>query len=173
LRGGFVRTVGDLFKEIAAQPGLEGVTFTGGEPFAQAGPLAALGRLCQDAGLSVVTFSGYDYSRLHASRRRDWRDLLAATDLLLAEPFVKAKQDSSRPWVGSSNQEFVFLTDRYRSLEASLREVPNPLELRVEPDGMVSLNGTALETDIQAMQSELTDLGLRLSKGRSHNTWRR
>jgi len=107
-----MRTVGDLFQEVTAQRGLEGVTFTGGEPFAQAAPLAALGRLCQDAGLSVVTFSGYNYGRLRASRRRDWQSLLAVIDLLLAGPFVKKLADDSRPWVGSTNQEFVFLTDR-------------------------------------------------------------
>jgi len=172
-RGGFVRTVGDLFQEVTAQRGLEGVTFTGGEPFAQAGPLAKLGRLCREAGLSVVTFSGYDYGRLRASRQRDWCDLLAVTDLLLAGPFIKAQEDSSRPWVGSSNQEFVFLTDRYRSLEEDVRAIPNRLEVRVDADGAVSLNGTAPEADVRAIRRQLAGLGLRLSNGRSGNTWRR
>jgi anaerobic ribonucleoside-triphosphate reductase activating protein len=151
-RKGCWRTVGDLFRQIAEHPGLEGVTFTGGEPFAQARPLAALGRACRDAGLSVVTYTGYNYGRVRRSKRRDWKALLDVTDLLLAGPFVKELVDSSRPWVGSSNQEFVFLTDKYCHLNENCAPSPNNLEVRIDKLSGLSLNGTAPESDIKAIR---------------------
>jgi len=162
-----MRTVGDLFQEVTAQRGLEGVTFTGGEPFAQAGPLANLGRLCREAGLSVVTYTGYEYGRIRRSKRTDWKDLLGVTDLLLAGPFVQELAASSRPWVGSSNQEFVFLTARYRFLELRLAAIPNRLELRVGAGGTVSMDGMAPKVDVRGVDQALADLGVRLYNDRS------
>jgi anaerobic ribonucleoside-triphosphate reductase activating protein len=160
-------TVADLLCRITDQPGLEGVTFTGGEPFAQARPLANLGRLCREAGLSVVAYTGYEYGCIRRSKRTDWRGLLEVTDLLLAGPFRRDLADCSRPWVGSSNQEFVFLTDRYRLLESRLAAIPNRTELRVGAGGTVSMNGMAPEADVRGAHQALADLGVRLHNDRS------
>ncbi|MBM4023957.1 MAG: radical SAM protein [Planctomycetes bacterium] len=161
-RGGSSRTIDDLFQEIDRVSGLEGVTLTGGEPFAQAGPLAALAGLCRRAGLSVVTYTGYEFERVRQSTRCDWQALLEATDLLLAGPFVRELADTSRPWVGSANQQFVFLTDRYRALECRIRQVPQRIEIWVDNDGAVSFNGTHSEEDERATRERLTGLGLAL-----------
>jgi len=171
-QGGYGRTVHDLFREISAQPDLEGVTFTGGEPFAQAGPLARLGRLCRDAGLSVVTYTGYEHNRLRRSKRAHWQALLDVTDILLAGPFVRKLADSSRPWVGSSNQEFVFLTGRYRQLKQRIGLPANQIEVRVA-DHSISLNGTAPEDEIFAVRKHLAQLGLCLTHQRSSETCQR
>ncbi len=158
--GGYQTTVESLFDQIHAQRGIEGFTFIGGEPFSHAGALAALGRLCREHALSVVTFTGYEYARLIAARRPDWNALLEVTDLLLAGPFVAAQKDFSRPWVGSRNQEFVFLTDRYRHLQAKGVALKNGLEILIAPSGSIRLNGLAPVEDISAMRRELASLGL-------------
>lgn len=68
-KAGTLTPVEDVFRSIRQQAEIEGVTFVGGEPFAQATPLARLGEMCRDAGLSVVTFSGYKYAHLkHPAR---------------------------------------------------------------------------------------------------------
>lgn len=164
-KGGYGRTVGSLFREIAAQPELEGVTFTGGEPFAQAAALAELGRLCRQADLSVLTYTGYEYARIHRSTRRTWQALLKVTDLLLAGPFVKELADSSRPWVGSSNQELVFLTSRYEHLRRHILSGRKELEVWVK-HGRIALNGTAPEPEITAIRHDLAQLGLDLEPQR-------
>jgi len=84
--------------------------------------------LSQEHGLSVVTFTGYEHSHLVAARREDWNASLAVTDLLLAGPFLEDQKDFSRPWVGSRNQEFVFLTDHYRHLQTDSCLAKNGLE---------------------------------------------
>jgi hypothetical protein len=59
-----LRSIEELATNILATEGIEGVTFTGGEPFAQAGALADLAKLVRAAGLSVFVFTGYDLDEL-------------------------------------------------------------------------------------------------------------
>ena len=55
----------------------------------------------------------------------------------------------SRPWLGSSNQRYHFLTPRYRYLESSLLNMPNRIEVRLLPDGRVFINGMATTEDLK------------------------
>jgi anaerobic ribonucleoside-triphosphate reductase activating protein len=158
--GGCQMSVAGLFDEISRQPRIEGVTFIGGEPFSQASALAALGRLCRAHSLSVVTFTGYEYTHLIAAGRPDWNALLAITDLLLAGPFKEDQRDFSRPWIGSRNQEVVFLTDRYRRLEEQGFSSKNGLEVQIGSNGRIRLNGLAPVEEIGAFRRELSSLGL-------------
>jgi anaerobic ribonucleoside-triphosphate reductase activating protein len=132
-----------LAVRILETPGLQGVTFLGGEPFAQAGALADLGERVRRQGLSVVTFTGYTLEALRARQDEETKALLGVTDLLLAGPFLREARDFSRPWVGSANQRFHFLTSRYAHLEEQLTAIPNRLEVRLRPDGRVEINGLA------------------------------
>lgn len=158
--GGYQATVADLFALIRKQVGVEGVTFIGGEPFSQARGLAALGWLCRQHGLSVVTFTGYEYNRLLADHRDDWNALLAVTDLLLAGPFLEEQRDFTRPWVGSRNQEFIYLTERYRNLTTRDSLPSNGLEIQISSSGDIRLNGLAPVEDILSLRKELATLGL-------------
>ncbi|MBA3420826.1 MAG: radical SAM protein [Thermoleophilaceae bacterium] len=141
--GGQVVQVGDLLNRVVRISGIEGATFLGGEPFDQAPALAALAQSVQDAGLSVMTFSGYEYEVLRRADRAGWKDLLAATDLLVDGPFVSSLPDHQRPWVGSTNQQFRFLSSRYRHLADELGSIPDRLEVRLRRDGTVLINGMA------------------------------
>lgn len=161
-RAGFSMRVSEVERRVAQSPEIEGITFVGGEPFQQAGALAELGRRCQRRGLSVVTFSGYRHSTLARSERADWKALLDVTDLLLAGPYVAAQRDFSRPWVGSRNQEFVFLSNRYRHLADRLGQISNRLEVSVDESGGVLLNGLAEPTALDSVRDALAALGLQL-----------
>ena len=60
--GGTEVSVRTLYDRILRNPLLRGVTFSGGEPFLQAAPLAALATAVHAAGkLDVVTYTGYTY----------------------------------------------------------------------------------------------------------------
>jgi anaerobic ribonucleoside-triphosphate reductase activating protein len=145
--------VDDLLEKIVTTSGIEGVTFLGGEPFDQAPPLSALAQSVQDAGLSVMTFSGYEYDTLRRDQRPGWDELLAATDLLVDGPFVRSLPDSKRPWVGSTNQQFRFLTSRYHHLSDELGSIPDRLEVRLRPDGTVFINGMASPAVLNDLES--------------------
>lgn len=141
--GGHQVTVEEMESRILAIPDIEGVTFLGGEPFEQAEALANLGHRVQEAGLSVMTFTGHILEDILKSSRQGWHDLLGVTDLLLDGPYIRDLMDTTRPWVGSSNQRYHFLTSRYRHLEPELENIPNRLEIRLHPDGKIFINGLA------------------------------
>jgi len=138
LTGGRTYTVPALFEQVAATPGIEGISLLGGEPFAQAAGLAELARQCRGLGLSVMVYSGYTLAQL---RRRDAasRRLLAQTDLLVDGVYDQHQPETHRRWIGSANQRLHFLSDRYRADDPRFNE-PNTVELRLG-GGRVSING--------------------------------
>ncbi len=133
----------EIAQRILSGPAIEGVTFLGGEPFAQAKPLAVLGRLMQNAGLSVVTFTGYVLEEIQNSAVKEWHELLSVTDLLIDGPYRSELADFSRPWVGSLNKRYHFLTPRYQNLKSEIISIPNRLEIRFARNGTVLVNGMA------------------------------
>lgn len=143
-----------IIDQILSTP-VEGVTFLGGEPFAQAEALAYIGRSIKKHDMSVVTFTGYIFEDLKRASRQDFDELLDVTDLLIDGPFQKDRIDFSRPWVGSSNQRFHFLTNRYAHLAEELSSIPNRIEVRMKPDGRILINGLAEPEDMAALIRDL------------------
>jgi anaerobic ribonucleoside-triphosphate reductase activating protein len=138
--------VKDLFaqiKEAVQHHAIEGVTFLGGEPFLQAQGLYELAGLCREAGLTVMAFSGYTLEELEKSRSRYRQKLLARLDLLLDGPFLNKEPESHRPWAGSANQRFHYLTGAYdKSIEQSRHD--DGLEIRIDREGRILINGNPL-----------------------------
>ncbi|MFA8439483.1 4Fe-4S single cluster domain-containing protein [Pueribacillus sp. YX66] len=137
-------TVDELWNKIVfckQKHQTEGITFLGGEPFEQATALAEIGKRAQSIGLSVMTFTGYYIEQIEKQNKPEWKALYRVTDLLIDGPFEQDQPDKNRPWVGSTNQRFHFLTDRYKSLQKTLTNVPDRLEIRLKRDGTVEANG--------------------------------
>jgi anaerobic ribonucleoside-triphosphate reductase activating protein len=124
--------IADLFNHIAGLK-IDGVTFSGGEPFEQAKALAELAKKCRDMGLSVISYSGYTLSELKRDRAPHLgsRSLLNQLDVLIDGPF-RLKLAGDLPYRGSSNQLIHLLTDRY-SLDdfVSVR-----VEIRIDEKGI-------------------------------------
>ena len=100
--------VDNLADTILSLSGIDGVTFSGGEPFLQAGPLAKLGELLRDAGLTVVTYTGFTSDQIANGNDPAWPALLAVTDLLISGPYIEAcaEPDALK---GSTNQQVISL----------------------------------------------------------------
>lgn len=156
--------------EEADRSDVEGITLLGGEPFEQAESLAELAEAAQARGLSVMTFTGYLREDLEtrAARGDDAvRRLLKATDLLVDGPYDDVLPDLTRPWVGSTNQRFHFLTSRYAHLQDRLNSCDDRLEVRVTAEGEVSVNGWATLDDLDNL---LAGLGSRRRPSRSRSS---
>lgn len=138
---GYEVTVEELAQKILNGPEIEGVTFVGGEPFEQAQALSKLGAVLKKENLSIVTFTGYLLEELQESSNDDIKNLLGVTDILIDGPYIKEKKDLSRPWVGSSNQRYHFLTDRYKHMKDNLYEIKNQIEVRMDSQGKILING--------------------------------
>lgn len=132
--------VADLTERILACPGIEGVAFSGGEPFTQAAALAELAESVQRHGLNVAVFTGYTAAELTAGTEPAWQRLLAATDLLIAGPY-RQEQPSSRYLLGSANQELVFLSDKLRQHPDVVKGQSQKLEVIVDAAGKVIITG--------------------------------
>ena len=74
-----------ILERILENPLLDGVTFSGGEPFCQAKPLADLAMKIKAAGLDVISYSGYtiEYLIKHSNSENGTR--------LLIRPSVETK----------------------------------------------------------------------------------
>ena len=108
--GGTEGSVRTLYDRILRNPLLRGVTFSGGEPFLQAAPLAALATAVHAAGkLDVVTYTGYTYEYLtaNATAENAWAELLAQTDYLIDGPFLLAEKSLDLKFRGSRNQRIL------------------------------------------------------------------
>lgn len=120
--GGFVRHVEEILAQYDENPLLDGVTFSGGEPFLQAGALCAVAEKVRARGGDVITYTGYTYEALLARTERgaepDAARLLELTDLLVDGPYVEALRDLELPFRGSSNQRLLDRKQR-RALAAA------------------------------------------------------
>ena len=113
--GGEMTDTDALLEKIKGNPLLDGVTFSGGEPFCQAKALASLGRQVRGLGLNVVTYTGYTFEQLYENRDKNgWGELLEVTDILIDGPFVQALRDWEIKFRGSSNQLFLDCQPRRR-----------------------------------------------------------
>ena len=134
-------SVDELCDIVLAVRGIEGVTFVGGEPFAQARALARLSRKLRAAGLSIMSYSGFTYEDLLSGSIPHAKELLGETDLLLDGPY-RRDLPTDRLWRGSDNQRLICLTDRYRE---RIAEWNGPLgrqfELRLSRRGEIEVLG--------------------------------
>lgn len=128
--------------EASRRYGLEGVTLLGGEPFLQAQGLAIVATGARKAGMSVIIFTGFTFAELRQAELPATDLLLRHTDVLVDGPYEQAMPDTKRNWVGSANQRFHYLSDRYdTAIEGMQATVQRSLEVRAASDGRVMING--------------------------------
>ncbi len=135
--GGELIDINEIIEDIKSQKGIEGITFLGGEPFEQAEALGEIAFAVKSMGLGVLCFTGGYIETLKNDNKN--KKLLNNIDLLIDGPFEIDKLDYSRPWCGSSNQRYHFLTDRYN--EEIFEKYKNKVEVNISKNGTIFMNG--------------------------------
>ncbi len=136
--GGVLIDTNQIIDEIfPMKDSIEGVTFLGGEPFEQAEAVGLIASEVKKMGLSVLCFTGFLLEDLIQDKKN--KLLLDNIDLLIDGEFREDEVDYSRPWVGSRNQRYHFLTNRYN--EEIFEKYKNKVELNISQDGTVFMNG--------------------------------
>jgi len=125
---------------------IEGITFSGGEPFEQAEAVAEVIDTVNSSRthpLSIFIFSGFDSEELMASPNPAVQRLLSLTDMLSAGPFVLEQRDTNLLWRGSRNQQLVYLSERYSQSEEEKWRQESPVEELVFNGDMIQRTGFA------------------------------
>lgn len=107
--GGYETTTEKILSAIRENPLLQGLTLSGGEPFAQPEAMAELAESAHALGLDVITYTGYTIEDLLADidQNPGWRRLLAATDTLVDGPFLLEEKSLLLKFRGSKNQRIL------------------------------------------------------------------
>ena len=106
----------DLADWINSIEGIEGITFSGGEPFEQSEAVANVIKLVKakrSENLSVFIFTGFDLQFLQNSQSESVLELLSLADMLSAGPYLSSEHNSNLLWRGSNNQKLIYLSERY------------------------------------------------------------
>lgn len=103
----------ELLELVRRNPLCRGVTFSGGEPFAQAAGFAKLAQLLHGAGYEVAAYSGYTFEELLAGTPEQ-RRLLAGLDVLIDGPFLLAERSLELNFRGSRNQRVLNVPESLR-----------------------------------------------------------
>ena len=95
-----------IFAIVKSNPLCRGVTFSGGEPFAQAEEFAELAVLLKAAGYEVASYSGFTFEQLLSGTPAQKR-LLETIDVLIDGPFLQAQRSLELSFRGSRNQRIL------------------------------------------------------------------
>jgi anaerobic ribonucleoside-triphosphate reductase activating protein len=135
-RGGSEADTVELAAELLRNPhAIEGVSFSGGEPFQQPEGLLGLLERLAGSGLSTLVFSGYNLGEIE--RQALGPRLLERIDVLIAGRYVQAQHLGSG-LLGSANQKIHLLSRRYKLKDFAT--IPRQ-EIILHRDGSITLTG--------------------------------
>lgn len=121
--GGTVFSLEEILALYKKNPAIRGITLSGGEPIAQAGPLSKIAQAVHQNGGDVIVYTGYRLEQLYAQAKTDdgITALMGQTDLLIDGPFVLDKRCLDVAFVGSLNQRLIALSSAGNAL---LNDIP-------------------------------------------------
>ena len=88
-----------------------------------------------------MVFSGYTRTELNQLQLPGVDQLLLHTDVLVDGPYEMSLPDQSRLWVGSTNQQYHYLSSRYDSQIETDDAVERALEVHIGSNGSIFVNG--------------------------------
>lgn len=95
-----------ILEIVRSNPLCRGVTFSGGEPFAQAAGYTKLAKLLKNAGYEVASYSGYTFEQLLRGTPAQ-KELLENIDILIDGPFIQSERSLELIFRGSRNQRIL------------------------------------------------------------------
>lgn len=113
-----------ILENIKKNPLLDGVTFSGGEPFLHAKTLAYIAKKVHDMGLNTMCYTGYTYEELlkGASPENGWAEFLSEIDILVDGKFISEQRSLDLLYKGSANQRIIDLNKTRKTGEPVLWE---------------------------------------------------
>ena len=101
-QNGYYADTEELLEEIKKDPLLDGVTFSGGEPFLQEKPLSDLADKIHSLGLDIWCYTGFTFEQIKDS------ELVKHIDVLVDGPYIQELRNLSG-FKGSTNQRILVI----------------------------------------------------------------
>lgn len=112
--GGYWKNISEILSDIDSNPLLDGVTFSGGEPFMQAEAFIELASEIRKRHLNIIVYSGFTYEEILCLGENQ-KQLLSLCDILVDGRFELSQRNISLLYKGSLNQRII---DVAKSLES-------------------------------------------------------
>lgn len=109
--GGRIVNTDYILSEFYKNPLLDGITFSGGEPFLQPKPLSLIAKNIKESGFNVISYTGFTWEELMREKEK-YCELLKYIDILIDGPFIESLKSYDLLFRGSSNQRAI---DVYKS----------------------------------------------------------
>lgn len=117
-------TPAEIMEQIDANPLLDGVTFSGGEPMCQAESLVPLAKMIKERGLHLAIYTGYTFEDLLSKDMLGVKELLGYADILIDGEFIEGLRDYTLKFRGSSNQRVIDVQESLRQSQTVLVTSP-------------------------------------------------
>lgn len=103
--GGREVEITEIFDQMRSNPMLDGITFSGGEPFEQIEAIKHIAHEAHRLRLDVWCYTGWTWEEIMLDPRK--RGLLAYIDVLVDGRFIHDQRSLSLKWRGSANQRII------------------------------------------------------------------
>lgn len=109
----------DIVKDILKCRNIDGVTFSGGEPFLQAEACAGIAEKIPGR-LNIICYTGYQFEDILKSQDLNRLKLLNCVNVLIDGPYMPSERDLSLAFRGSRNQRVIDVRQSLRTGETCL-----------------------------------------------------
>lgn len=123
--GGTQIDIDEIMNMASKNPLLDGITFSGGDPFEQAEACSELAAKAKAAGLNIITYTGYTYEEIirGIAHKNGWQELLQVTDILVDGRFELERKNLLLRFRGSENQRIINVAESLKCGEIVLSNI--------------------------------------------------
>ena len=119
--GGNLMDISEIENMIAKNGLLDGITFSGGDPFYQPEACAKIAKWAKERGLNIWAYTGYLYEEL--LNMPEVKEFLDLVDVLVDGPFILEEKSLLLNFRGSKNQRVIDLNETRKTGEIVLLDV--------------------------------------------------
>ena len=123
LDGGYAVDTESLITDIRQSKYIDGVTFSGGEPFLQAEAFNHMAEMLKETDINIICYTGFTYEELLKSEDTSRVKLLGNIDVLIDGPYKEELKDLSLSFRGSKNQRIIDVKASLKELKVVLEEL--------------------------------------------------
>ena len=107
--GGYDMKIEEIVIKVRKNPLIDGVTYSGGEPFIQAEPFLNLSKRLKNFNYNILIYTGYTFEELLHMSKNDTniKELMDYTDIIIDGLFDKNMMDYTLKFKGSANQRTI------------------------------------------------------------------